>query len=823
MSDPALLFWLVAVGAGLCLGVSLAVVIAGLRRGLAEIALLGASLTTLSALSLVHGLTAPGYLFGPNSVTATAMLFAFPAGAVAALPLVIPHGAPWLARRWRGFTWGVVAATALSSGVLLAVPDLSVPERGAVVWLVAFTVSSVTMVLVVRQSWLFAIGRRRASLVAAVSIGVLGAGALLGLVSAWDSPAWWAAHVIDTAAALATAIALLVAYRWEGTLETALTPVVAREPLAALELGLAPEVHAFVAALDRKDAQTRDHVVRTCVLAMRLGERTGLSPRRLRDVGLGGLLHDIGKLVVPTDILTKPGRLTDAEFDAIRTHSERGAALLEASRTLQSVAPLVRWHHERDDGTGYPDGLAGDDLSLEAAIVSVSDAWDAIVNTRHYRAGLQASDARQILHDGAGRQWKPEAVQLLLAEVDTDADADPPALDGVGRGTLEPSEIDGYVAPCLDALPAEIAVLGHAALNGQRSSHLRSGADHYRDFFERAPFAYFSVGIDARIVAANHRAEALLGAEPGALAGRSVLELYADTKDGRARAAQLFQRFAAGETLRDEELEMRRSDGESVWISLTAEPVHDGTGRVIASRSVALDVTSRRAAEDALRDREEQFRRMFEDAPIGMSMVCPDGTLLAANDALANTLGYTASDLIGRRMLDFVHADDRTAARHEISAVQAGTSDGHGVELRVRTIGGSVRHAHVTLSLLQSGDPEPCVLAHIQDVTERRRVEEELRLLALHDPLTGLYNRRGLEIAALQRADHHDASLLFVDVDDLKRINDGHGHASGDAALVAIARILREAAGEHHIAARIGGDEFCVLVLGAASDPDVGG
>ncbi len=404
VSDPALLFWLVAVGAGLCLGVSLAVVIAGLRRGLAEVALLGASLTALSALSLVHGLTTPGYLFGPNSVTSTAMLLAFPAGAVAALPLVVPRGGPWLTRRWRVFTGGVLAATTVSCGVLLAVPDLSVPTRGAVVWLVAFTVTSVTMVLVVRQCWLFATDRRRASLVAAVSIGILGAAALLGIVSAWDSPAWWAAHVIDTAAAFATGIALLAAYRWGGTVEAALRPLVAREPLAALELGLAPEVHAFVAALDRKDAQTRDHVIRTCALAMRLGERAGLSPRKLRDLGLGGLLHDIGKLVVPTDILTKPGRLTEAEFDAMRTHSERGASLLEASRTLQGVAPLVRWHHERHDGTGYPDGLAGDDVSLEAAIVSVSDAWDAIVNTRHYRASLGADDARQIMRDGAGRQ-----------------------------------------------------------------------------------------------------------------------------------------------------------------------------------------------------------------------------------------------------------------------------------------------------------------------------------------------------------------------------------------------------------------------------------
>ncbi len=370
----------------------------------------------------------------------------------------------------------------------------------------------------------------------------------------------------------------------------------------------------------------------------------------------------------------------------------------------------------------------------------------------------------------------------------------------MGRGVHEPPEIDDYVAPCLDALPADVAMLGRAVLEGQGSTDAPAGEDHYRDFFEHAPFAYFSVGIDARIEAANRKAEVLLGTEPGALIGRPVVELYADSNEGRARAERLFQRFAAGETLRDEELEMRRSDGQSIWVSLTAEPIYDDS-RVVASRSVALDVTSRRVAEDALRDSEEQFRRMFEDAPIGMTIVCPDGTLLAVNDALAATLGCTTDDLVGRRMLDFVHSEDRTTARHEISAVQQGASRARGVELRVLTSGGSARHALVTLSLLQVGDPGPCVLAHLQDVTERRKVEEELRMLALHDPLTSLYNRRGLEVAAPQRVDHDDASLLFVDVDGLKRINDGHGHAAGDAALVAIAGILREAAGEHHIAA----------------------
>nr|WP_249420207.1 HD domain-containing phosphohydrolase [Rhabdothermincola salaria] len=269
---------------------------------------------------------------------------------------------------------------------------------------------------------------------------------VVGLTAPTWSPAWWAAHGVQAASVLVAVGAGLVLALRNRTLAATIAPLIAGDPIGALELGLRPEIHAFVAALDRKDQITRDHVVRVSALALRVGERAGLAPRRLRALGLGALLHDVGKLVIPSDILTKPGKLTAEEYSVIKGHPARGAALLACDPELAAVAPLVRGHHERHDGHGYPDGLAGDEIPLEVAIISVVDAWDAMTNDRQYRAGRSGDRARAVLEEGAGTQWDPGAVELVLAELDRPSLRR--GLEEVGRRASAPGLI------CPEALPA---------------------------------------------------------------------------------------------------------------------------------------------------------------------------------------------------------------------------------------------------------------------------------------------------------------------------------------------------------------------------------
>ncbi len=166
--------------------------------------------------------------------------------------------------------------------------------------------------------------------------------------------------------------------------------------------------------LDLRDAGTADHSRTVGALARRTAAALGLSADRVETLEAAGVLHDLGKVAVPDAILHKPGALDDAEWLEIRRHPEIGARILEHAG-LRDIAGWVHAHHERMDGRGYPDGLAGDAIPLEARILAVADAYEAMVSDRPYRAGMPELDARAELERCAGTQFDPEVVAAFLA------------------------------------------------------------------------------------------------------------------------------------------------------------------------------------------------------------------------------------------------------------------------------------------------------------------------------------------------------------------------------------------------------------------------
>ncbi len=209
-------------------------------------------------------------------------------------------------------------------------------------------------------------------------------------------------------------IVAALAYRRGAIERDTMRPLTLRNPLDALEFGLDPVVRDFIADLDSKDAVTRGHVIRTAEAALVVGEELGLDADDLRNLGLGAILHDVGKLRIDTRLLTKPGRLTAEEYETIKQHAEHGEAMVQTSTVLAEIAPIVRHHHERVDGTGYPDGLAGEAIPLLARVVSVCDAYDAMAHTRHYRIGMDDQKVRAVLREHAGAQWDAEVVEIML-------------------------------------------------------------------------------------------------------------------------------------------------------------------------------------------------------------------------------------------------------------------------------------------------------------------------------------------------------------------------------------------------------------------------
>ncbi len=176
-------------------------------------------------------------------------------------------------------------------------------------------------------------------------------------------------------------------------------------------------IRAIIATIDAKDGYTHRHSERVAAFATRIAGQLGLSAEEIASVELAALLHDVGKIGVPESILNKPGRLTDAEFEQVKKHCLYGVKILGhiQSPRFDQILPGVRNHHERWDGSGYPDGLAGDDIPFLGRLLAVADVLDALSSNRSYRAGLGFDKTVEIIEQGSGSHFDPEIAAAAVA------------------------------------------------------------------------------------------------------------------------------------------------------------------------------------------------------------------------------------------------------------------------------------------------------------------------------------------------------------------------------------------------------------------------
>jgi putative nucleotidyltransferase with HDIG domain len=172
-------------------------------------------------------------------------------------------------------------------------------------------------------------------------------------------------------------------------------------------------IKTLALAIEAKDQTTSDHLARVEVYAIEVGKELGMSPSELDALRASALLHDIGKLAVPEYIISKPGKLTPEEFEKMKTHTVVGAEILEQVRFPYEVAPIVRSHHEKWAGTGYPDGLSAERIPMGARILSAVDCLDALASDRQYRRALPLNEAIQIVRNEAGKSFDPRVVEVL--------------------------------------------------------------------------------------------------------------------------------------------------------------------------------------------------------------------------------------------------------------------------------------------------------------------------------------------------------------------------------------------------------------------------
>ena len=411
-------FGLVAASAAPAVAAALTLTIAGAVRRDARVVLVGGAFSVMSALLCLHGITTPGVLVGTNGVVAFTGGATLPVGAAllslgAVSRLSRPDAVRPLLVVFAVAAGGVLALGAAASLDPKLVP--SVPKAGSPLAVSLLSAGlACFLLLIVRALRTYDLTRRLRDLLVVVGISwlmtSLGAALLLGFMDL----GWWLGHGFEVLGIFLVAVPVALDLLRGGESRPLVGDLRAAELVASAEGFLGSQVRALTVALAQKDAYTQEHTRRVAMRAVQVGEELGLSAGSLRALAVGGLLHDIGKLSIPDEILRKPGPLTDDEFAVVQEHAERGLMLLrELGGFGDAVLRLVLDHHERLDGSGYPRGLRADEIELDARILAVCDVYDALRSKRVYREAWSHERAMALLRREEAPEFDARCVDAL--------------------------------------------------------------------------------------------------------------------------------------------------------------------------------------------------------------------------------------------------------------------------------------------------------------------------------------------------------------------------------------------------------------------------
>lgn len=380
---------------------------------------------TLAMLFSLHGLGTPGFLFNnvSASLTRSPWMATLGASIFAALSVIT---LPTIGRGSKIRVPQLIFGTTVALTFFYFVMSLANPD-----WLAGFptqeewfqhTLTGWTVTLLIFAAWryyqTYQFARLPGQLAVTVGLLLLAEAQLsldFGTVYAYS---WWLYHGLF----LVAFCTVLLGWFWEVARAKdgrAIAEALAmRDALAQMNRGRPTELVSLANQIENHDLETFRHVDRVAAFSYAIGKDIGFSASRLRDLVMAGQMHDVGKIGLPAYILTKVEKLTDDEWAHIKEHPGKGEEIVHRIRDLASLGGIVRHHHERFDGSGYPDGLAGEDIPLEARIISVADTFDALTSKRPYRPAMTIENAKQELRTVSGQQLDPSLVEILIKLMD---------------------------------------------------------------------------------------------------------------------------------------------------------------------------------------------------------------------------------------------------------------------------------------------------------------------------------------------------------------------------------------------------------------------
>jgi putative nucleotidyltransferase with HDIG domain len=396
---------------------AVALTIIGARRRDGRTVLVGTAFSVMAALLALHGIATPGILIGDNGVVSLTGGATLPVGgailALTAIPqLRRPNGVRILLFVQAMLLIGVIVlgATALAAPSL--VPAVPEARSTPAVALLAIGLGFYAL-LAFRAFRTFLLTHRHADLLVVIGIAWLAAALPPAMLMSYMDLGWWLGHGFELVGIVFVGLPVALDVRRPAQSRPLAGDLCSSDLVRSEEAFLGAHVRALTVSLAEKDAYTEEHTRRVALRAVQVGEELGFSPARLRELATGALVHDVGKLSVPNTILKKPSSLTDEEFAVVKRHPEWGFRMLRELGFTESVRRLVLDHHERLDGSGYPRGLAGPAMSLDARILAVCDVYDALISTRVYRDAWSHKRAMDLLREESGTKFDRRCVAAL--------------------------------------------------------------------------------------------------------------------------------------------------------------------------------------------------------------------------------------------------------------------------------------------------------------------------------------------------------------------------------------------------------------------------
>jgi HD-GYP domain-containing protein (c-di-GMP phosphodiesterase class II) len=400
--------------------VATAMGVIGSRLRNVQVLLISLAFISLAMVFGMHTLSTPGFLLEKNrivgvtvqlSITLTALwLFASSLSSSSSFIKQISRLHTFLLPLWTGLLISTGLVVFFNPALAALIPADTNPLRN--------TLGFVTLELFVVVAWRYwqsyTYTRAPLQLSLVYSAGWLAVAQIIVVTSQLWNASWWLYHVLFVMAA-ASAVVGLVLHYGRKNLAASLLGLRNTTPMERLEAALSPGVLALIEKTESHDEYTAGHNQRVAMYAVQLGEQMNLVPQQLRVLAQAGAVHDLGKIHISTDILNKPDKLTPEERLIIEEHPVKGWQLAKRLGFMPAELAIIRHHHERFDGTGYPDKLSGETIPLLARITAVADVYDALTSERAYRKPWTKERANQFLLENSGSQFDPACVEAWVA------------------------------------------------------------------------------------------------------------------------------------------------------------------------------------------------------------------------------------------------------------------------------------------------------------------------------------------------------------------------------------------------------------------------